>query len=118
MCVVDGVQYYVNGNSRNNRRVTVVVPLQGSKLTAAMRTANEAMAKARVTVKWSDKEVKLFGTTVYFKWKMRVREAIVGSVYIAAMLLHNMRGCLYPNQVSQYLGCSAPSLKEYPAHKD
>lgn len=118
VCFIDGVQYYIHGDSGYNRRITVDVPFQGANLPVAMRAANEATAAVRVTVEWTYMEVKLYWTTVDFKRKLRVGEAAVGLVYIGAILLHNIRGCMYRNQVSQYFRCDPPSLEEYLTHKD
>eukprot|EP00171_Calliarthron_tuberculosum_P005862 IDg5862t1 len=71
--------------------------LEGSNLSAGQRAFNIAISKVRVTEEWIFKEVKLYWMLVDFKRKMRIGESSSGSLYIAAMLLTNMRNCLYPN---------------------
>lgn len=94
------------------------VPFQGSNLNSAQRAFNKAMSKARVMVEWLFKRVKLYWTTVDFKSKMRIAESPVGSLYLCAMLLTNMRNCLYPNTISQYFKCPPPSLEVHIVHKE
>lgn len=118
VCTVNGVQHYVHADSGYNRRRTVDVPFQGADLTAEAVAANNSTAKVRVTVEWSYQEVKLYWSTTDFKRKLRVGEGGVGLMYIGAMILHNIRNCLYPNPVSQYFNCSPPNLEEWLRHKD
>lgn len=118
VCSVDGIQYYVHADSGYNRRTTIDVPFQGANISSSAKAANIRTAAVRVTVEWTYLEVKQHWTTVDFKRKMRVGEFAVGIVYRSAMLLHNIRSCLYPNAVSQYFNCSPPSLHEYLEHKD
>jgi len=59
------------------------------------------ISRVRVTVEWMFKEVKLHWTTVDYKRKMQIGESGVGALYVAAMLLANLRNCVYPNTVSQ-----------------
>lgn len=76
------------------------------------------MAKIRVTVKWVFEEVKRYWKTLDYKRKMRSCESPVGALYITAMLLENMRKCVYPNSVAQFFDCIPTSLEEYLLHKD
>ena len=115
---VDGKQYCVYGDSGYNRRSYMEVPIQGSHLSNAQKAFNAAMSRARVTVEWIFKEVKQYWSTVDFKRKMRSGESPVASLYLAAMLLTNMRNCVYPNPISQYFRYTPPTLEDYLAHKD
>ena len=115
---VGGCQYYVHGDSGYNRRDVVDVPFQGAHLSGAQLAANRTTSSVRVTVEWSYKDVKLYWTVVDYKRKMRAGESAVGLLYIGAMLMHNIRNCLYPGTVSQYFKCSPPSLEEYLYHKE
>ena len=49
---------------------------------------------------------------------MKVLESLVGSLYIAEMLLCNMRNRIYPIQRSRYFNCTPPTLEEYLEHKE
>ena len=93
------------------------VPFQGSNLSAARKAFNNDMARSRITVKWYFKEVKLHWTLLDFQRKLRVKEAAVGYLYIAAVLLTNFRNCVYPNPISQYFNCLPLSLEQYIEHK-
>lgn len=118
MMLFNGIQYFIHGDSGYSARAYLDVPFSGSNLTPAQKSANCATAAVRVTVEWMYKEVKLYWSTVDFKRKMRIGEAPVGLLYIAAMLLTNFRNCIYPNTVSQYFNCNPPSLEEYLLHKE
>lgn len=118
VCLLGGEQYYIHADSGYNRRDVIDVPFQGANICPAARAANESTARARVTVEWCYKEIKLYWTTVDFKRKLRVGESSVGSLYIASMLLHNIRSCIQPNTISQYFCCPPPSVAEYLSHKD
>ena len=111
--MVNGIQYCLYGDSGYSLRLFLEVPFQGSNLTHSQRALNVAMSRVRVTVEWAFKEVKLYWTTVDFKRKMRFAESPVGALYLAAMLLTNMRNCIYPNTISQYFRCLPPTLDEY-----
>lgn len=52
---------------------------------------NTSPVTVRVTVKWMYKEVRLYGSTVEFKRKMRIGEEYVGLLYITAMPLNKFR---------------------------
>lgn len=118
MMFLDGVQYFIHGDSGYNERAFLDIPFSGAHLTPVQKAANKETATVRVTVEWMYKEVKLYWTTVDFKRKMRIGEAPVGLLYVSAMLLTNFRNCLYPNTVSQYFNCTPPSLGDYLSHKD
>lgn len=49
--------------------------------------------------------VRLYWNIFDFKRKMRVSKRAVGLFYLRAMLLYNMRSCLYPNATAQYFTC-------------
>ena len=48
---------------------------------------------------------------------MRTGESPIGALYIAAMLLKNLRNYVYPNSISQYTLCAPPTLEDYLDHK-
>lgn len=58
-------------------------------------------------------EVKLYWSKVDFKHKMRIAESPVGAIYLAAILLTNLRNCVYPNKVSLYFDYAPPRLSKY-----
>lgn len=109
----DAREYCIYGDSGYNARWFLECPFQGADLNANQRAFNAAMAESRVTVEWAFKEVKCYWTTVDFKRKMRLKESPIGALYQAAVVLTNMRACVYPNQTSQYFDCAPPSLEEY-----
>lgn len=74
---------------------------------------NTSMEVARITVEWVFKEVNVTWSTTDYRRKMRVLQAPIGSLYLAAMLLTNIRTCLYGNQVFRYFFCTHSSLKAY-----
>lgn len=63
------------------------------------------------------KEVKLYWHSVDFKRILKVGEVAVGCLFQAAMILTNVRNCLYLNQVSQYFECGPPNPLAFPAHR-
>lgn len=111
--VVDDVQYCIYGDSGYNERAFLEIPFQGSSLTENQAAFNKAMSAARITVEWMFKEVKTYWTMVDFPRKMRVLQAPVGSLYVAAVLLSNIRNCFYRNETSIYFNCKPPTLEEY-----
>ena len=113
----DGKQFVALGDSGYSARCFLYVPFSGSNICEARSALNKAMAKSRVTVELFFREVKRYWTLVDFKRKMRVRESAVGAMYIAAVILTNVRNCCYPNTISQYFDCSPPSLQDYINHR-
>ena len=107
---VEGKRYCLYGDSGYSRRWFMEVPYQGSALSAEQRVFNKSMSLSRITVEWVFKEVKMYFSTLDYKRKMKVLESPVGSLYIAGMLLCNMRNCIYPNQISRYFKCTPPTL--------
>ena len=110
---VEGERYCLYGDSGYSRRWFLEVPYQGSNLTSAQRAFNRAMSAVRITVEWIFKEVKLYFTTMDYKRKLKVKESPVGMLYMSAMLLCNMRNCIYPNQIARYFDCTPPSLEQF-----
>ena len=98
---------------RCNRRWFMEIPFQGSNLTVQQVAFNKAKSFAPITVEWIFKEVKLYFRTVDYKRKMKVFESQVGSLYLAGMLLSNIRNCIYRNQVAKYFKCTPPTLEDY-----
>ena len=110
--------YCIFGDSGYNRRWFMEILFQGSNLSVQQVAFNKAMSSARIAVEWIFKEVKLYFTTVDYKRKIKVFESPVGSLYLAAMLLSNMRNCIYRNQVASYFNCTLPTLEDYLEHKE
>lgn len=98
--MVIGTQQYVHADNRHNRWDVVDVPFQGSSVTIAQGGANNSTAAVRVIMEWCYKETNPYWTLVDFKRKMRVGESYVNLRYVAALLLHNLTNCFYPNTVS------------------
>jgi nuclease HARBI1 len=116
--MVNGIQFCIYGDSGYNLRPYMEVPYQGSNLSEEQKSLNKAMSAIRITVEWIFKEVKQYWSTMDYKRKLRVGEFPVGALYIAAMLLTNLRNCIYPNPTAQYFSCRPPTLEEYLEHKD
>lgn len=115
---IDGIQYCIYGDSGYNSRPYLEVPFQGSTLSGDQTAFNQAMSAARITVEWMFKEAKTFWTTVDFPRKMRVMQLPVGSLYLASLLLCNLRTCIYKNQTSLYFRCPPPTLNDYLHSRD
>ena len=111
-------KFCVYSDSGYNPRWYLEVPFQGSNLSAQQRAYNKLMSSVRITVEWIFKEVKLCYTTVDYKRKLKLFESPIGWLYIASVLLSNVRDCIYPNQISQYFNCAPPKLEEYLSHRD
>ena len=94
------------------------VPFSGSHLTPERRTFNTAMEKSRVTVEWYFREVRRYWTIFDLKRNLRVKEFGVGALYIAGVLLTDLRNCCYPNSISQFFACLPPSMAEYVNHRN
>lgn len=60
------------------------------------------MVVVRITVECIVMELKMYISTLDFKGKMKVLEAPIRSLYLAALLLLNMCNFIYPNQISQH----------------
>ena len=104
----EGKCFVIYGDSGYSARYFLYVPFSGSNLSDAQKAFNTAMAKSRVTVEWYFREVKRYWTLLDYRRKLRVKEAAVGSLYLAAILLTNVRNCCYPNTISQCFGCHPP----------
>lgn len=116
--LVGSRRFCIYGDSGYNARDYMEVPLQGANLSDNQKAFNTAMSGSRVTVEWMFKEVKLYWGKMDFKRKLRIRESPVGALYLSAMLLTNIRNCLYPNQTAQYFKVAPPSLEEYLQSRD
>lgn len=64
------------------------------------------------------KEVKLYWKIVAYKRKLCIGESPVGDLCISAMMLTNMRHCVYPTSIAQFFDCIKPSLEDYLVQKD
>eukprot|EP00171_Calliarthron_tuberculosum_P009482 IDg9482t1 len=115
---IEGKRYCLYGDSGYSKRWYMEVPYQGSNLNAEQRALYKAMSSSRITVEWIFKETKMYFSTLDYKRKMKVLEFPVGSLYMAGMLLSNMRNCIYLNQISCYFKCTPPTLEDYLEHKD
>lgn len=87
---VDGLQYCTYGDSGYNWREFLEIPFQGSNISDNQNAFNKRMSEERVTVEWMFKEVKQYWTAVDFKRKMKLGEAQIGAMYMAALLLTNV----------------------------
>lgn len=114
---VDERRYCIYGDSRYDRRWFMQVQFRSDVLNSAQSSFNLAVSKVRVTVEWIFKEVKMYFQTVEFKREMKVRQALLGALYICSMLIFNFRNAIYPNHVSQYLDFHLSLLEDYAYHK-
>ena len=75
------------------------------------------LSTARITVEWIFKEIKMCFSTLDYQRKMKVLDSPIGPLYMAGVLLCNMRNCIHPNQIARHFHCK-PTLEEYLANKD
>ena len=108
--------FVICGNSGYSARYFLYIPFRRSNLSDAQKAFNTAMAKSRVTVEWYFREVKRYWTLIDYRRKLQ--EAAAGSLYLAAILLINVRNCCYPNNICQYFGCHPPTMEEYISHRE
>lgn len=102
------------GDSGYNRRQSMEVPFQESNFNAARLVFNLAMSRVHVTVYWVFKEINIYFTTADYKRKMKIGESPLGTRYIAAMLLTNMKNSVYPNNIAQFFKCEPPFFRMLP----
>lgn len=57
-------------------------------------------------------EVTRYWTLVDYDRIMALKGSAVRTRYIAAVLFTNVRDCLYPKSISEYINCSSPTLTE------
>lgn len=58
-----------------------------------------AVSRARVTFYWIFKKLRLYWTTVDYKFNISVPESRVGSLYNSSMNLINIRNYIYPGRL-------------------
>lgn len=95
LLLINGRQFVVYGDAGFQRITCLEVLFQSSNLIQYEGNCNKAMSKAHATVEWSFKEVKICFTTMNFKRILRLGNSVIGSLYLAAMILENMRNCVY-----------------------
>ena len=83
------------------------------ELTVEQEEYNAAMKALRIVFEWGYKELRQVFASLDYKRKLKLREGPCGLVYQAAVLLWNVRCCLYGSQTSQYFKCEPPSLEQY-----
>ncbi|OSX81041.1 hypothetical protein BU14_0027s0067 [Porphyra umbilicalis] len=64
-------------------------------------------------MEWGYKELKQVFASLDYKRKLTLRDGPCGLMHPAAVLLWNVRCCLYGSQTSQYFTCEPPSLEQY-----
>ena len=88
------------------------VPFQGSNLKCNQTAFKKSMSKVRIKLEWVFKEVKMYFPVVDTKQKLKISDSLVGLLYIATMVVCNIRNCIYPNQISRFFGVPPPSIPE------
>lgn len=114
---IDGEQYSIFGDSAYVRKPWLEIPDSGAFLTPYQEHVNASKSKARVTAEWYFMEMKKYWARCDYKRSLRILQAPYGKFILGAVLLTNIRNCLYPNEISQFFGCNPPSLEEYLDHK-
>lgn len=97
-----GLQCFLHSDSGYNARHYLDLPFVGAMLSAQQLAVNSSSGSLRVTVKWMYKEIKLYWFTMDFKNKLHTYENAIALIYLVAMILTNIRTCMYGNTVSQY----------------
>lgn len=100
-----------------NSRPFMEVPFQGSNLTEAQHAFNKEMSRVRVTAEWAFNEIMLYWSSMDYKRKMRIGHTPIGALFLAAMLLTNIRNCVYPKSISRLFTYLTPSLESILKHK-
>ena len=115
--VVKGQQYHIYGDADYTRENWMKTPYQGSNLTLEQLYINGERATSRATVQSMFLESKRYWPRMDHKRSLRVGQDPVGNLYLVAMLLTNIRNCVYSNLISQYFQIQPPSFEEYLSHK-
>lgn len=73
------------------------------------------MLNVRVAVEWilKKEEGPTYWAMVDYKHKMRIGECPVGALYLAAMLLMNLRSYVYPNSITKFFNYALTYLESY-----
>lgn len=120
VCFIDARQYVIHGDSGYNHRSYLDVPFSGNNFNATQYMVNKCIATVRiigVIVEWIYREKKqLYWRATNFKRKIRTGEIPFVLIYLSAMLLTNIRTCLFENTVSKYFNGQSPAHDMYLSH--
>lgn len=105
-------QYCLYGDRAYMLRPWMQVAYTGT-VTEEQEAYNAAMNALRIVVEWGYKDLKQVFSALDYKRKLKVREWPCGLVYQVAVLLWNVRCCLYGSQASQFFQCDPLSLEQY-----
>lgn len=115
--MIDGVQFYIYGDSAYLEKPWCRIPMLGTELTEMQRQLNTEQSRVRISVEWFYSEVNKYWTRCVYKRTLRLHAAPVGLMYKAALLLTNFRSCIYPNEISRFFKVTPPTLEDYLVHK-
>jgi DDE superfamily endonuclease len=82
--LIEGVQYYIYGDSGYMLRPYVISPFSGVNLTAEQALFNKRLSRARVSVEQAFKGVKKYFSHIAFPRKMLLSKTPAGSRYLAS----------------------------------
>jgi hypothetical protein len=98
---ISGTQYYLYGYPAYCLRPYLQIGYRGSHLTPQVQL-NIAMSTVRIAVEWAFRDVKLYFTHVDVPRKLKLLVTPAGLWYVCAVMLWNIRVCLYGSQASRY----------------
>lgn len=112
--VIDGIQYYIYGDSAYLLRPWMQRPFVREFATNAQLLFNTEMSSLRVLVEHNYRDLKQLWTSQDYARNLKVRQAPIGLLYQASAIMLNFRTCLYRGgQTVERLGLNPPTLDEY-----
>lgn len=109
--VINGELYCVYFDNGYSLRWFLEIPYQRVNLTPGQHIFNTTMSHARITVQWIFRELKLYSSTRNFKRKLKLKQSPIKLLCSSAMMLCNVRSCIYYNLVLQCFDLQLPSLE-------
>ena len=103
----------IYGDSAYPHRVQLQTGYKHNDLSPEEQLFNKNMNRVRTSVEWTFGEVATYFAFTDFKKNLKIGLSPVGTIYIAAVLLHNAMTCLYGSFTSKYMEIEPPSLEEY-----
>ena len=112
---VEDVQYCIYGDQAYVLRSWMQTGYPRLLATEEQIQFNNSMNAARVAVEWSYKDVKQEFASQDFHRKLLVRKLPISNLYIASVLLRNIKTCICGGgaQPTEYFDCPPPSLQQY-----
>ena len=111
-------RFSIYGDAAYSSSLWMGTPFQGANITAARKAANRDKSCSRVSVECYFMELKRLWLRIAWKTLLRIGLVPAGQIYMAAILLTNIRNKFYPNSIAQHFSVQTPSLSEYLCHKN